>query len=56
MSGGLKYWFQSESGNFKYFTFEFEFTLQFVKAGIYVFLYVFNCNILIKYVTITQNR
>jgi hypothetical protein len=25
-------------------------------AGIYDFLYVFNCNILIKYVTITQNR
>jgi hypothetical protein len=27
-----------------------------LKAGIYDFLYVFNCNILIKYVTITQNR
>jgi hypothetical protein len=27
-----------------------------LKAGIYDFLYVFNCNTLIKYVTITQNR
>jgi hypothetical protein len=27
-----------------------------LKAGIYDFLHVFICNILIKYVTITQNR